>query len=222
MIRLCFANDARTPARFLRWPISAVLRGQLDEELARQDDSQRIVRVMKTERAISISASQGLFTEAWWLPWLGKGLQLDMLDFYDRLLPVVARPWHESHHEIDRLDNVIHRTMVSATLIELLQPALLASHEAESRSTALLRSLRIINRLTAYAQENGHEASDLADLDLPKSATLDPYSGETLKLKWTEGGWVVYTVFRDGTDDGGDFRDMADWGLAPAGYPGAD
>ncbi len=92
----------------------------------------------------------------------------------------------------------------------------------ERRSTALIRSLRIVNRLTAHSQENGHEASGLADLDLTKSATLDPYSGEPLKLKWTDEGWVVYTVFRDGTDDGGDFKDMADWGLGPAGYPGAD
>ncbi len=60
------------------------------------------------------------------------------------------------------------------------------------------------------------------DLNLPKSATLDPFSGNALKLKWTDEGWVVYTVFKDGSDDNGDFKDMADCGVGPAGYPGAD
>ena len=82
----------------------------------------------------------------------------------------------------------------------------------------MLRCLRILNELTAYAQANGHEAEGLDDLDLPDAAKLDPFSGKPLQLKWTDEGWVVYTVFKNGTDDGGDFKDQADWGLGPAGY----
>jgi len=103
-------------------------------------------------------------------------------------------------------------------VIGLLLPALQATQEAANRGTAMLRCLRIVNAIAAYAQENGHEASGLDDLDLPEAATLDPFSGEPLKLQWTDDGWVVYSVFRNGVDDNGDFKEMADWGLGPAGY----
>lgn len=205
-------------------PISAELREQLDDELARQDDPQRICRVMKTERAINLSNSKDLF-QARLLPWSGAGLHVDMIDFYDRLLPLLDRPWHETQSQLHGLttnDANDSDSSISSNLIELLQPALLAGIEYENRSTALLRSLRIVNQLTAYAQENGQEASGLDDLDLPPTATLDPFSGNPLKLIRTDAGWVVYTVSKDGKDDRGNFKDMADEGVGPAGYPAAD
>lgn len=198
------------------------IRKQLDEELDWQDDPQRIVRILKTERPINLSASQSMLAEAWWLPWLGKGVQLDLFDFYDRLLPVMAQPWHESYPQITQLDNATHRTPVSGILNQLMIPALQAALDAKCRDVAFVRGLRIVNAITAYAQREGHPPTGLESLNLPTASTLDPFSGKPLKLKQTDTGWVVYTVFRNGTDEGGDFKDQADWGLAPAGYPGAE
>jgi hypothetical protein len=203
-------------------PISAELHQRLDEVLARQDDPQRIVRMMKTERAINLSASQDMFAEGWWVPWLGKGLQLDMLDLYDRLLPEMARPWHESYPQIAHFGNTFHRTPVSGTLIQLLVPALRAALDSVYRDLAMVRCLRIVNGLTAYEQQNGNPPADLKTLDLPAAAMIDPFSGQPLKLKQTDNGPVVYTVFKNDTDDDGTFKDQADWGLAPAGYPGVE
>ena len=203
-------------------PILAELRQQLDAELARQDDPQWIVRMMKTERAVNQSLSGGMVAEGWWVPWLGKSLQLDMLDYYDRLLPVMARPWHESYSQVAHLDNITHRSPVSGTLIQSLIPAIQSTLDAVYRDVAMLRCMRIVNGLTAYEQKNGHPPADLNALDLPAAAMIDPFSGQPLKLKQTDQGPIVYTVFKNGTDDGGTFKDQLDWGLAPAGYPGAE
>jgi hypothetical protein len=200
-------------------PISDQLRNQLEKELALQDDPQRLVRVMKSERAISRSVARGEFDQAWWLPWLGKGLQLDILKFYDRLLPLLAQPWVEPRPQIGHLNDFWHSSPVSTVLCELLYPALESADVAEARTIATIRALRIINRLTSHADREGREARGLADLALPESAVIDPFSGQPLRLKQTDAGWVVYTVFTNGTDDDGNFQEMADWGLAPAGYP---
>ncbi len=203
-------------------PLSEELRKELDQELALHDDPKWIQHVMKTERAVNLSLSKSLFAEAWWLPWLARGLEVDTIDYHERLLPIITQPWHKSHTLIQSLNtDGSYSTYVSGTLIGLLTPAIDAASEAFNRNTALLRCLRILNELTAYAQANGQEAEGLDDLDLPDAAKRDPFSCQPLRLKWTDEGWVVYTVFKNGTDDGGDFEDQADWGLGPAGYPGA-
>ena len=201
--------------------ISKELHKELDQELALHDDSQRLVEVMKTERAINISAAKSLFAQSWWLPWLERGLVVDMIDFHERLLPAISQPWHASHLQIDRLNtDISNSTYISGTLVALCLPAIQAGNDAFHRNMATLRCLRIVNALTAHAPADGQEAEGLDDLDLPDKSKIDPFSGEPLKLKWTDNGWVVYSVFKNGTDDGGQFKDMADWGLGPAGYPG--
>ncbi len=204
-------------------PISAEVRQQLDQELALHEDPARIQHVMKTERVINLSVEKSMFAQAWWVPWMEKGLLVDTIDYYERLLPVITQPWYKSHKQIGRLNtDVSHSTHVSGVLLGLLTPLIEVANDSFHRNMAQLRCLRILNALAAYAQENGQEAEGLDDLDLPDAAKLDPFSGEPLKLKWTDEGWVVYSVFKNGTDDGGNFKDQADWGLGPAGYPGAE
>ena len=82
-------------------------------------------------------------------------------------------------------------------------------------SVATLRALRIFNALRGFADKNGRDAAGLDELSLPKEATIDPFSGEALKLKHTREGWIVYTVFRNGVDDGGRFIELNDYGVAP-------
>jgi hypothetical protein len=100
----------------------------------------------------------------------------------------------------------------------LLMPAIVATFDAEARRLVFVRSMRIVSALTAYQQRFGKEAGSLEDLSLPAGAVVDPYSGKPLILKRTDAGWVVYSVMGNGVDDGGDFTDLKDYGLAPAGY----
>jgi hypothetical protein len=115
-------------------------------------------------------------------------------------------------------------------LADLLIPALRASFEAHARSLVISRALRIDNALVAFKEKNGREAKGLDELNLPKETTVDPYSGQPLKLKSTKDGWIIYSVMDNGIDDGGSFIALQDYGLAPPHYrmteepkkPGAD
>jgi hypothetical protein len=201
-------------------PLSPEVRQQLDQELALHDDPAWIQHVMKTERVINLSASRSQFSEAWWLPWYERGLEIDMIDFHQRLLPAISQPWYKARNGIRNINTgaFSYSTPVSGASLALLEPAIESAGVSFNLNTAMLRCLRIRNSLTAYAQDNGHEAEGFDDVDLAAAAILDPFSGKPLRLKWTDEGWVVYTVFMNGTDDGGDFKDQADWGLGPAGY----
>ena len=68
-----------------------------------------------------------------------------------------------------------------------------------------------------FKQLNGHEAQSLTELKLPSPVTTDPFSGRPMILKSTPAGWVIYSVAENGADDGGDFKDLKDWGMAPVG-----
>src|SRR5690606_19681110 len=92
------------------------------------------------------------------------------------------------------------------------------TYQAANRTLAQLRCLRILNALTAHKQQHDAEATGLADLQLPASATLDPFSGKPLLLKRTDKGWIVYSVMSNSVDDGGDFTDMLDYGIGPPGH----
>ncbi len=211
-------------------PISPELRREIDEELARHDDLQVFKRVLLELRAYAIdqmetriAGEQGRRTigRSMFVWWYGPGL----LDEYEELITVADQPWYELQHdpesyEVKSTGNVSFtvKSTGHGALADLNAPPIEAAKDADTRATALLRALRIYNALAEYRDENGHEATGLDDLALPKEATIDPFSGEPLILRQTDDGWVVYSVGKDGVDDGGDFKGQKDYGLAPAGH----
>jgi hypothetical protein len=205
-------------------PVSPELHAALDQELAQHDDPQRFARVLKTERAFSISSlasfppsANGIQRTAFALfGWPMKRYWIGMLDFYDVQIALASRPWHEVRQQFGTPSG---SSSLSPTgfgmMADLTLPAMQAAYNAHARSLAVLRALRIYNALTEYREQNGREASGLDDLALPKEATIDPFSGEPLRLKHTDDGWIIYSVMQNGVDDGGDFKDLKDFGLAP-------
>jgi hypothetical protein len=198
-------------------PISPDLHASLDDELARQNDPQRLARVLKSERAVNadwiktwVNGEYAVLVHL--LGWQLKGYQAGVLDAMKEQIAIVAQPWHKMQARLQQVDSQVSQHGV---LAELLVPAIKAAYHAHARSLAVSRSLRIFNALRQYAEEQGREAEGLADLNLPEAATIDPYSGEPLKLKLTDDGWVIYSVMENGTDDGGDFSDQKDYGVAP-------
>jgi hypothetical protein len=208
-------------------PVTPELHSMLDEELALQDDPKRMVRTLKTERAYSTSIVSAVGVDSAiqqvnpiWLKMVGwpmKRFYLNALDYYDLELESIGRPWIDAHHYVGRRQIPKSPTGYGA-LADLLIPALQAAYDADARSTSTLRALRVFNALRQYAEQNGHQARALEDLSLPKEATIDPFSDEPLKLKHTDDGWIVYSVMENGVDDGGDFADLKDYGLAPRGH----
>ncbi len=209
-------------------PVSPELHAALDEELVLQDDPQQMVRVLRSERALSADSFDELAMSCgpdgcrpnWaqrvlynMLNWTVRRYWIGVLDSYDAQLPLAGRPWCEIRQELGAGDGQAGTDF--GVLARLLDPAIEAAYIAHARNLALMRALRIYNALTEYRDEHGHEAAGLDDLSLPQEATIDPFSGEPLILKHTDDGWMIYSVMTNGVDDGGDFKDLDDFGLAP-------
>ncbi len=191
----------------------------IDAELARHDDAQLLERVLRQERAISVSAS---VAQAWnspvplkWLVgWPMKRHFLGPLDYYEHILPRLARPWTEVRETFMPTGDEPTPTGFGP-LADLLHSSFQAAVRANRRSTATVRSLRAINALLQYTVANGREAGVLSDLDLPVEAFSDPFGDGPLKAKRTAAGWLVYSVGENGVDDGGVLRDQLDVGIGP-------
>jgi len=202
--------------------ISPELHQELDRELALHDDPQHLIQVLKTEQAYGVSAAaeSGLVCQAnvnpTWLRLVGwpvKSLYVESLGIYDDQLQLASQPWYSIRDRFEPDGRM--RTSGHGVLGVLLAPALGAAYVANARNLAVMRALRILNAIAQYRDEHGRDASGLEDLSLPNEATIDPFSGEPLKLEHTPDGWVIYSVMRNGVDDGGDFKDQEDYGLAP-------
>ncbi len=199
--------------------LSAAMHTQLDRELARCDDAQLMVRVLKTERAISVSAIQSQLGVAPpivvnTIGWPIKAMYMKMLDYYDVILPLIRAPWHEIYGQDG--SSIFQVPTGFGTIADSLASGIQMTYEMSTKTTAVLRSLRIYNALRQYADEHDREANGLGDLRLPVDAAVDPFSGQPLKLKITPAGWLVYSVGKDGQDDGGDLHSQKDVGLGPA------
>jgi hypothetical protein len=201
--------------------VSPEVHAALDAELAKQDDPERFQKVLITERAFVASnivdmskcnsevCKRGApYVSNVVMEWYGVGV----LDAMNEHITTADQPWYKLYGDRKSTDT---KSTGHGVLADLLLPAIQAAHDANARITATLRALRIFNALTEYRDQHGREATGLADLSLPKEATIDPFSGEPLKLKHTDEGWVVYSVFTNGVDDGGNFKDMKDCGVAP-------
>jgi hypothetical protein len=199
----------------------------LDRELAEADDPQRLVQVLKRERTVGIEGIERLSQRAR-MPWISqiafwpaKFSFLNAMDFVGEQISLADRPYYELRGPLtpgDRdagLWNIKVPESGYGAMDDMFLPALRAAHEANARDLADIRMLRIANALHLFRSEHAHDASGLADLSLPREATIDPFSGEPLKLKHTTDGWVIYSVAQNGVDDGGEFKDQKDIGLAP-------
>jgi len=64
--------------------------------------------------------------------------------------------------------------------------------------------------LQTYVPAGSNEVPKLTDFGLPAEAITDPYTGESLRVKKTPQGWLVYSVGPNFRDDGGKLDDPDD------------
>jgi hypothetical protein len=199
-------------------PISPSVHAKLEEELAAFDAQAALLGVLKTERAIAISATQdqiggakSIIVNTIGFP--TKKLYLGVIDCFEPMLKLAGKPWHVAYEK--GTPSVFQEPTGFGMLADLLASSFELQFEILHRTDALLRSLRVKNALRQFAAENGREAKGLDDLALPKEATIDPFSGQPLQLKRIDNGWLIYSVGKDGVDDGGSFDDSKDYGLRP-------
>jgi hypothetical protein len=193
----------------------------MEKELAIHDRPDRFIKALKTDRAYSMSVAAeggpdsvaGMTRPFYFriVSWPLKRLYLDEVDYFEPQLRAIEKSWPkiELGPDDEAKDSEI------GVLAKLMLPAYQAAYTAEARIVGSIRALRIFNALKQFRAANGREADGLLDLVLPPAATIDPCSGKSLLLRRSEDGWVVYSVMENGVDDGGDFRELKDYGVAP-------
>jgi hypothetical protein len=95
---------------------------------------------------------------------------------------------------------------VADSLIGLMMPALEAALKAEERATVFLDLTRVAAALAVYRAEHGNYPDKLEDLvpSVLEKLPEDLYSGNPYKFsRKPDGGYVLYSVFQNGTDDRG-------------------
>ncbi|TWU30047.1 hypothetical protein [Bythopirellula polymerisocia] len=96
--------------------------------------------------------------------------------------------------------------ILADTMAGLMLPALDAAYQAEVRGLVLLELTRVAAALAVYRAEHGEYPEQLAALvpDVLPEMPLDLYSDEPFKYeRKPDGGYLLYSVFTNGKDDGG-------------------
>lgn len=196
-------------------PVPDALRTELDEELAKHDSHDRFTQTLISERAYGIEAgADALRGVSRFLDWPARRHFLGAYDYYDALIQAFKQPSQNLKQSLSK-QRLLSTPTGHGVLADLLAPAVEASWDAHLREVAAVRSLRILNALGNYADLHGHEATNLADLQLPAERITDPYSGTPLLIRQVGNRWIVYSAMENGQDDGGDFRDLKDYGVGP-------
>jgi type II secretory pathway pseudopilin PulG len=117
----------------------------------------------------------------------------------------VPKPYAEQTREAKAIEDRLsdrRRGIVTS----LLAPALSSCIQSGIRSQALHRAAAVAVAATRYRIEKGSLPKSLDDLVPPflPVEPADPFAAAApLRLKWTDDALLIYSVGRDGEDDGG-------------------
>ncbi len=177
----------------------------IEKELAQHDALAAFVDTLKSERALGIMGFRVLPTPLG----LFNGQWANYLDNMEQQILMGAK----SQYEL-----VGVKTAPAKGLWEPVESAIVASRETLNRVRASMRCLRILNAILARTENTEKiEIDALLQLaGLPPETGIDPYTGQSLIIKKTQAGWLVYSVGNDGVDGGGEILDNArDIGVGP-------
>lgn len=174
---------------------------RIETELAQHDAMPSFAHALETEVPLGWSLYRSY-------PFPGQLMSgfNDYLSFMQRQIEIGA----EDHYRYAQRANPRMRG-ITATV----EPAIDAAREVTNRIRAWGRALRILNAIHAQGLAPDSKVT-LADLSLSQETTTDPFSGRPMIVKSTEDGWFVYSVGKNGKDDGGRVIDTTDIGFAPA------
>ena len=196
-------------------------RALLEAELAQQDNLKPIQHAMQTERAVAISNIEGSVGNIPGLVrWSAQNWMTGQLELLDKACQAAQLPLDDLRPIRNPTPQQLQNPYLLADVAKdpLIGKSIMVSFDAEFRRLSQTRALRVLNALGEYRQRTGKDAESLDQLSLPKEATIDPWTGDPLKLKKTDKGWLIYSVGKNATDDGGDFsKNNDDEGLRPPG-----
>lgn len=180
-------------------PISAESSMLLKDELARNDDMQGFVQCLKAESVLGIASFGDLPLGK--LPlWYFKNWESDYLDMMAAEVTMGAAPKYSIASELAAQSK---KVASYGAMVRLTYPALQASREAIDRVRAQVRCLYVVCELQRTVADRDDAGFNIDQLGLDKRFITDPYTGDSLLTKKTPQGWTVYSVGRNGKDDGG-------------------
>lgn len=148
--------------------------------------------------------------------------------WYDRMVTAAKMPIRDEREQaFDRIDSdldqlgatlssprawigVVSRNqrskIITDVLLSLFLPAIQAASNAQDRSMTSTKLTRVGAALAVYRAQHGEYPEQLADLapEILSALPLDLYSGKSfLYERKQDGGYLLYSVFENGADDGG-------------------
>lgn len=199
-------------------PVSSPVRAELDAELARHDSLAPLQAALKSERALSISLTTEQ-TRPMFFRWPALGWMLDEIDVENHAYEIAKLPLSETGRQWDSKTRRSVWPKLRETGGRLIVPAIEADFAANYRYLTLCRCLRVVNSLGEFRSRTGNEAVSIEQLPLPPEAITDPSTGKPLRIKRSDAGWIVYSIYRNDEDDGGKSHyDDGAWGFGPEGY----
>jgi hypothetical protein len=140
-----------------------------------------------------------------------------MLRLMNKAVANAALPPHEQPAAEAVLEREMLAVAAPGSVIRELMPAMTRFADATRRKTACVRCLDALLAVERYQRDKGAWPAKLADVT-PKylpAVPLDPYDGKPLRYMRTKDGAVVYSVGKDGRDDGGFIRPAAGTATPP-------
>jgi hypothetical protein len=200
-------------------PITSQTQDALDAELARVDAIGGFRWALASERATGPEWFRDFYdklgTNRFRIPILWRTKKMNdyyaYLGQFDEPMQLIEQPYRNVSERIITLDGA----RLGGVMSELLRLAVKAVIQVSYQDVALVRSLRVFNALKRREQVANPDAPKLDNLGLPAEATIDPFTGEPLKILKLDSGWVVYSVGRDLKDEGGKINLFRDIGLGP-------
>jgi hypothetical protein len=189
----------------------------LEAELAGYDDVEDYRRWLRCRRVIDLEGYRTLTGGPMRL--FRTQIQSELLDTIDRHLELAAEPYAAVAADYADYTEVPLPHSKLRPLSAGMHYQLMDLRNGRDRILALVRCLRILNALERRGEHcDVGSAPDLADLQLPPEVFIDPFNGETLQVKRTPDGWLIYSVGRNLQDDGGilTYHFHKDVGLGPA------
>lgn len=147
-------------------------------------------------------------------PTLGLNRNDDLCQYLallERMIAAAGKPMPQARNEFDKVDTELGTLRKSKlgkvryTLTALLLPAMSAALDAAARGNAMNEAAMTAIAIERYRRDRGQIPKDLEQLvpDFLKQLPTDPFDGKPLRYVVKDGEYLLYSVGKNGVDDGG-------------------
>ena len=140
-------------------------------------------------------------------------------------IAAARRPWPDRIDTMNRITE--RRTMVPEVFHFVAASRMVSVFRDETvrnaEAVAAVRCARLVIAIERYRRARGLLPSSLSDIASPgEDQTLDPFTGKSLLFSRRDAGYVVYSIGRNGKDDGGKLVPDLPRGRVPGTLPAPD